>query len=150
VEDLGPPIAHLALEEGTPVYDRSGERLGVVDRVVTDRDGDIFEGVIIHTLPLPGRHLYANHDQIAELRERGVLLSVHRDALHELSSPSETRLRPECRGYGPSSPTQGVGLDHGLALSRRSHSVDGPGAGPIAHSRSPPLECDTRMRGQVL
>jgi uncharacterized protein YrrD len=88
VEDLGPPIAHLALEEGTPVYDRSGEQLGVVDRVVTDNDGDIFEGVIIHTHPLPGRHLYANHDQIAELRERGVLLSVHRDALHEVSAPS--------------------------------------------------------------
>ena len=32
---------------------------------MTDDDGDIFEGVIIHTLPLPGRHLYANHDQIA-------------------------------------------------------------------------------------
>ena len=88
MEDLGPPIAHLALEEGTPVYDRSGERIGVVDRALTDHDGDIFEGVIIHTLPLPGRHLYANHDQIAELRERGVLLSVHRDALRELSASS--------------------------------------------------------------
>jgi uncharacterized protein YrrD len=101
VEYLGPPIAHLALEEGTPVYDRSGERLGVVDRVVTDRDGDIFEGVIIHTLPLPGRHLYANHDQIAELRERGVLLSVHRDALHELSARSARKPASDQGAEGP-------------------------------------------------
>jgi uncharacterized protein YrrD len=101
VEDLGPPIAHLALEEGTPVYDRTGKRLGVVDRVVTDHDGDIFEGVIIHTLPLPGRHLYANHDQIAELRERGVLLSVHRDALHELSAPSARKRASDQSAEGP-------------------------------------------------
>jgi len=101
VENLGRPIAHLALEEGTPVYDRSGERVGVVDRVLTDHDGDIFEGVIIHTLPLPGRHLHANHDQIAELRERGVLLSVHRDALRELSASSARRTASDGPADGP-------------------------------------------------
>jgi hypothetical protein len=91
VEDLGPPIAHLALKEGTPVYDRSGERIGVVDRVVTDRDDRIFEGVIIHTNPLPGRHLYATHEQIAELRERGVVLGVEREALEEVGPPARRR-----------------------------------------------------------
>jgi uncharacterized protein YrrD len=101
VQDLGPPIAHPALEEGTPVYDRSGERIGVVDRVLTDHDGDIFEGVIIHTLPLPGSHRYANHDQIAELRERGVLLSVHRDALHGLSASSTRKTASDQPADGP-------------------------------------------------
>jgi uncharacterized protein YrrD len=86
VEDLGAPIAYLALEEGTPVYDRSGERIGVVEHVQADWQADIFDGVIVHTRPLPGRHLFADVDQIAELHERGVVLSVDRDALRE---PSE-------------------------------------------------------------
>jgi PRC-barrel domain len=83
VEEVGPPIAWIALEEGTPVYDRDGDRAGVVEQVVGDESADIFEGVIVHTHPLPGRHLFADVDQIAELHERGVLLSVDRDALHE-------------------------------------------------------------------
>ncbi len=86
VEDLGPPIAFVALEDGTPVYDPHGKRIGVVERVLIDLD--IFEGLIVHTLPLPGHHLFADVDQIAELHERGVLLSVDRDQLRE---PSEKR-----------------------------------------------------------
>ena len=83
MDDLGPPIAYTGLDEGTPVYDRSGERIGVVDHVLADMQLDIFEGVIVHTRPLPGRHLFADVEQIAELRERGVLLAVERDELHE-------------------------------------------------------------------
>jgi hypothetical protein len=79
--DLGRPISFLTLREGTAVYDRSGERIGVVERVLGDQTLDIFDGLIVHTLPLPGRHLLADADQIAELRERGVLLAVERDAL---------------------------------------------------------------------
>jgi sporulation protein YlmC with PRC-barrel domain len=93
MEDLGPPVAHLALEEGVPVYDRSGRRIGVVDMVIADEKTGIFDGVIVHTRPLSGRHLYADHDEIAELRERGVLLSVDRDALHELRPHSARRTR---------------------------------------------------------
>ena len=71
MDDLGPPIAYTLLEEGTPVYDRNGERIGVVEHVLADFTLDIFEGVIVHTLPLPGTHRYADMDQIAELHERG-------------------------------------------------------------------------------
>jgi hypothetical protein len=107
-EALGPPIAYPALEEGTAVYDRSGERIGVVEHVMADEAHDIFEGVIVHTLPLPGRHLFADGEQIAELRERGLLLSVDREALrkpsenpaaptanpdHTVESPLQARLR---------------------------------------------------------
>ena len=83
MEDLGPPVSHLALKEGTPVDDRGGQRIGVVDGVVVDEKTGIFEGLIVHTLPLPGRHLYAKHRDVADMRERGVLLSVDRAALHE-------------------------------------------------------------------
>ena len=86
MEDLGDPIAWLALAESVPVYDRHGARIGVVEHVQADEAMDIFEGLIVHTLPLPGRHLFADADQIAELHERGVLLSVERD---ELRKPRE-------------------------------------------------------------
>jgi hypothetical protein len=89
---LGAPVAHLALQEGVPVYDRDGDRLGVVDRVLTDEATGIFDGIVVHTLPLPGRHLYAGHEQIAELRERGVVLSVDARELRELR-PSSRRPR---------------------------------------------------------
>lgn len=91
MEDLGAPVAHPALSEGVPVYDRDGERIGVVDRVMSDEVTGIFEGVIVHTVPLPGRHVYAHHDQIAEMRERGVVLSVERDALYELDERRRRR-----------------------------------------------------------
>jgi hypothetical protein len=90
MEDLGDPVSHLALPEGVPVYDRDGERVGVVERVMADEATDIFEGLIIHTRPVvPGRHLYADYEQIAELRERGVLLTVTRDELYDLSGHDE-------------------------------------------------------------
>jgi hypothetical protein len=80
-EALGRPIAYLALDDGTPVFDGDGKRIGVVEHVM--EYGGIFEGVIVHTYPLPGRHLYASADQLAEIREHGVLLSVGRDELRD-------------------------------------------------------------------
>jgi uncharacterized protein YrrD len=81
--DLGPPIAYQALPEGVPVYDRGATRIGVVEQVLADEPVDIFHGLVVHTEPLPGKHVVADADQIAELRERGVLLSVLADDLHE-------------------------------------------------------------------
>jgi hypothetical protein len=86
VDDLGAPVAYLAVKEGIPVFDPDGNRIGVVEHVVADEPTDIFHGLVVHTLPLPGRHLYADADQIAELHERGVLPSVGRD---ELRQPTE-------------------------------------------------------------
>jgi hypothetical protein len=80
-DQLGDPIAYLGVEDGTPVYDHDGNRVGVVEHVLAH--SGIFEGLIIHTSPLPGRHLYADAEQIAEIRERGILLSVPRDELHD-------------------------------------------------------------------
>jgi hypothetical protein len=80
-EELGPPVAYLALKDGTPVYDRNGTRIGVVENVMAV--GNIFEGLMIHTHPLPGRHLYADAAQVAEIREHGVLLSADSDEHHD-------------------------------------------------------------------
>lgn len=82
--DLGPPIAFTALEEGAPVYDPGGRRVGVVDQVLIEPPTHgIFERVMIHTVPLPGRHLRARPDQTVGLHERGVLLAAGAEALAE-------------------------------------------------------------------
>jgi hypothetical protein len=91
VEDLGSPIAWIAVTEGTPVYDPDGNIVGVVERV--HAPAEIFEGVMIHTRPLPGRHLYARHDQIDRIHERGVVLSVGRDELTEPEPQPRRRRR---------------------------------------------------------
>jgi hypothetical protein len=93
--ELGRPIAYLALKDGTTVYDRTGQRVGVLDHVVVDDPTDIFEGLIVHTLPLPGRHLFADRSQIAALHERGVLLSADRDELHDPSLKSTRHTDPD-------------------------------------------------------
>lgn len=98
--DLGPPVSYLMLKEGTPVYDSSGRRIGVVDQIAADTVLDIFDGLIIHTEPLPGRHLFASVEAIAELHERGVLLSVEADAL---TPPREPR-----SGEDDETPADGV------------------------------------------
>ena len=83
VGDFGEPIAYLVLREGTPVYGQDGDQIGVVEHVLADEPTDIFHGLIVHTLPLPGRHLFAAADQVADLRERGAFLSAGPDDLHE-------------------------------------------------------------------
>jgi hypothetical protein len=91
MDDLGQHVAWRALDEGTPVYDRHRESVGVVEHVLAP--GEIFEGVVIHTRPLPGRHLVAEHDQIAAIHERGVVLSVGRNELREPDNRSRPRPR---------------------------------------------------------
>lgn len=90
-EALGPTIAYLAVKDGTPVYDRDGTRVGVVEHVMDE--GGIFEGLIVHTYPLPGRHLYADANQVGEIHERGVLLSVVGADLHDPRRESGRRRR---------------------------------------------------------
>ena len=88
-QDLGDLVAYTAIAEGTPIYDPQGRRIGVVEHVL--EVGGIFEGVIVHTHPLPGRHLSADADQIAEIHERGVVLSVTERELHAAQHESRRR-----------------------------------------------------------
>ena len=88
IEDLGAVISHRAVPDGVPVFDSEGRHVGVVDQAMEDPVTGIFEGIVVHTRPLPGRHRFAAFEQIAEIRERGVLLSVSADELYELGGRS--------------------------------------------------------------
>ena len=92
-ELLGRPVAYTALVEGMPVYGPDGARVGIVDEVLAEEQHDLFLGIVVHTLPLPGRHLRADADQIAGIYERGVLLAVPRDSLSEPPPPRPARSR---------------------------------------------------------
>ena len=74
--DLGAPVSYLVLETGVPVYDASGAEVGPVEHVLAAEEEDIFDGLVI------GRR-FADADQIEGLYERGVVLSVDADALHD-------------------------------------------------------------------
>lgn len=88
----------MALREGTPVYDARDKRVGVVEEVLADHQAGIFEGLLIHTLPLPGRHVVADIDQISALHEAGVVLSVERRVLRQARD----------RARGPSENAEGM------------------------------------------
>ena len=88
MEELGAPIAYLALEEGTPVYAVDGAVVGEVAHVLADENADVFDGLVIDTRPGPGGHRFVDAPQVAELHERGVVLALDAAAVEELPEPS--------------------------------------------------------------
>jgi uncharacterized protein YrrD len=86
-DDLGPPIAYLALEEGTPVRGSDGEEVGHVAHVLADEEQDVFDGIVIaHSL---GHHAFADADQIASIHEHGVTLTLSAADAQALPRPTE-------------------------------------------------------------
>jgi hypothetical protein len=72
-EDIGAPQSYLVLKDDTPVYDRSGDRVGAVSHVLADDREDIFHGLIIKT---SDGHRFAGADQIDGIYEHAVIVSV--------------------------------------------------------------------------
>ena len=88
MEELGAPIAYLALAEGTPVYAADGAEVGSVVHVLADEGADVFDGLIIRTGVGPGGHHFVDAPQVAELHEHGVVLTVDARAAETLPEPS--------------------------------------------------------------
>jgi hypothetical protein len=85
--ELGEPTSYLTLTEGTAVYASGGERVGHVSEVVAALEQDIFEGIAISAHLGVGQRRFAAADQIAEIGEEGVLLSLSKDACESLPAP---------------------------------------------------------------
>ena len=83
VEDLGAKVSYLALAVGTRVYDVDSAPVGVVEEVLTDERWDIFHGVIVAPSGPDQSHRFAHREQIADLYERGVVLSVPGAEMHD-------------------------------------------------------------------
>src|SRR3954469_2626680 len=87
--DLGAPSSYLVLKAGLPVYSRDGEELGNVEHVLADQELDIFDGIVIDASLLPGGLRFADAPQVAEIYERGVVLSLTAAEAESLPEPSE-------------------------------------------------------------
>ena len=86
-DDLGAPVSYLALEEATPVLAADGDEVGHVAHVLADEENDIFDGIVIsHGL---GRHTFADAEQVGEIHERGVVLTLTAAEAEALPEPSE-------------------------------------------------------------
>ena len=89
MEDLGAPASYLTLEEGVPAFSSDDAPLGKVQHVLADPDADVFDGIVLDTSVLPGGHRFVDASQVEEIYERGVVLSLDRDAAERLPRPSE-------------------------------------------------------------
>jgi uncharacterized protein YrrD len=88
MEDLGAPGSYLILGKGLPVYSSDGKPVGKVDHVLAAPDLDVFDGIVIDTSVLPGGHRFADATEVAEIYERGVVLTLEAAAAQSLPEPS--------------------------------------------------------------
>ena len=86
-DDLGAPVSYLTLEQGTAVLSADGDELGDVAHVLADEESDIFDGIVISQGL--GRHTFADAEQVAEIYERGVVLTLTAAEAEALPEPSE-------------------------------------------------------------
>lgn len=83
--DLGPRASYLGAV-GAAVYDVTDRHVGVVSHVLAIEELDVFDGFIVARVEEPVAHRFADADQVGEIYERGVLLTVAWEALHEPSA----------------------------------------------------------------
>jgi len=146
--DLGAKIAFMAVREGTPVFDSQDNRIGVVEEVLADNRAGIFEGILIHTLPLPGRHVVADVDQISALHEGGVALSVEGAVLRRAGDkkrpadsaepPLERPLQARLRHSGLASPDRAPADDRQSVCVATGRANAGAPTGIAADRRRRP------------
>jgi sporulation protein YlmC with PRC-barrel domain len=98
MEDLGAPGSYLTLAEGLAVYSSDGEELGKVEHVLADPEVDVFDGIVLDTSVLPGGRRFVDATQVADIYERGVVLTLEASAAERLPEPSEN---PGEIGVGP-------------------------------------------------
>jgi uncharacterized protein YrrD len=91
-EDLGAPVAYLVLKDGTPVFDRSGAKVGTVEHVLADEREDVFHGLIVDT---PQGHRFAAAEQVDGLFEHGAIIAVPGADLPEPSEDPSARVADE-------------------------------------------------------
>jgi uncharacterized protein YrrD len=86
--DVGQPISYQALEKGTPVYSADGEKIGAVGHVLAVEAEDVFDGIVISEHLGSAGHRFADADEIAQIGEQGVILTLDREQSQSLPEPS--------------------------------------------------------------
>jgi hypothetical protein len=97
--DLGAPVSWMLITPGSPVFSRDGRDVGAVRHVLADARDDIFEGLVLALAG--GRHAFADAEEIAEMRERGVVLARDAAGCDELPEPRPAPASLEAHGDEP-------------------------------------------------
>jgi uncharacterized protein YrrD len=87
--DLGDPVSYLVVPEGADVVSSDGHKVGTVEHILAVPEADVFDGVIVDMRGGSGGHRFADADQIAACYQRGVVLTLARDAAEQLPEPSQ-------------------------------------------------------------
>jgi hypothetical protein len=127
---MADPVSWLMIETGWRVLAADGSEVGEVDEVAGDSGVDIFDGLAIAT-SLLGKPRYVPSEQVAEITEGTVRLSLSREQVEQLSEYLEpatsAEIEPDSKGgIGESLSSEARKLE-GKALAptqRREHSMN--------------------------
>ena len=98
MEDLGAPVSYMTVDDGAPVFASDGSEIGKVAHVLADPNVDVFDGIVVSCGGVPPDHRFVDADQVAEIRERGVVLAIDSELAGALPKPSAN---PATMGAGP-------------------------------------------------
>jgi hypothetical protein len=127
---MADPVSWLLIETGWKVLAVDGAEVGEVDEVVGDSGADIFDGLAIAT-SMFGKPRYVPSEQVAEITEGTVRLSLTREQIGQLAEYREpatsAQIEPDSKGgIGESLSADARELE-GKALAptqRREHSMN--------------------------
>lgn len=105
-DDLGEPASYLTLGKGARVIASDGEDVGAVEHVLADEDVDVFDGIVFDAQLGPGGWRFADSEQVAEVYERGVVLTVDSEAAGALPEPTENPAALESHGEEDAPPSE--------------------------------------------
>ena len=77
-------ISYQALAKGVPVRSSGGEQIGTVEHVLQVPELDVFDGIVLRT---PDGLRFADADQVADITDRYVLLSLPTEQAERLGRP---------------------------------------------------------------
>lgn len=93
----------MTLAPGADVVSSDGSIIGKVEHVLAVEDEDIFDGLVIDTKLGPGGHRFVDSEQVDEIYERAVVLTLSEaeaDQLHE-PQPAPAAMDSEADPPGP-------------------------------------------------
>jgi hypothetical protein len=96
--DNGSPISYAVLESGTDVICSEGELVGKVEHVLADAEEDVFDGLVIDCHRGPGGLRFVDADQVDEIYERAVVLTIPGSEVEHLPKPAPAPTAMESHG----------------------------------------------------
>lgn len=86
--DLGDPISYLVAGRGLAILASDGTHVAELTHVLAAEDADLFEGLVIQLDGIGRGHRFADREHVAQMRERGVVLSLTPAQVESLPEPS--------------------------------------------------------------